>query len=54
MAEDTIAFIEQVVGEPAHLVGCSAGATVALHVALGRPELARRPPVRRAGPPGPT
>jgi pimeloyl-ACP methyl ester carboxylesterase len=42
MAQDTIAFLEQVVGGPAHLVGCSAGATVALHVALRRPDLARR------------
>ena len=42
MAKDTIAFIEGVVGGPAHLVGCSAGATVALLVALRRPDLARR------------
>ena len=26
MARDTVAFIEQVVGEPAHVVGCSDGA----------------------------
>ena len=32
MAEDTIAFLEGVVGGPAHLVGCSAGASVALLV----------------------
>jgi pimeloyl-ACP methyl ester carboxylesterase len=42
MAEDTIAFLEQVVGGPAHLVGDSAGASVALLVALRRPDLARR------------
>jgi pimeloyl-ACP methyl ester carboxylesterase len=42
MTEDTIAFLERVVGGPAHLVGCSAGATVALHVAVRRPELVRR------------
>jgi pimeloyl-ACP methyl ester carboxylesterase len=42
MARDTIAFLEQVVGGPAHLVGHSAGANVALVVALRRPDLARR------------
>jgi pimeloyl-ACP methyl ester carboxylesterase len=42
MAQDTIAFLEQVVGGPAHLVGRSAGANVALVVALHRPDLARR------------
>ncbi|MGH2963126.1 MAG: alpha/beta fold hydrolase [Solirubrobacterales bacterium] len=42
MAADTIAFLEEVVGGPAHLVGCSAGASVALHVALRRPDLTRR------------
>lgn len=42
MAADTIAFLERVVGGPAHLVGCSAGASVALVVALRRPDLARR------------
>ena len=42
MARDTIAFVEQVVCGPAHLVGCSAGASVALFVALRRPDLARR------------
>ena len=42
MAQDTIAFVERIVGGPAHLVGCSAGATVALLVALRRPDLARR------------
>ena len=42
MANDTIAFLDAVVGEPAHLVGCSDGATVALLVALRRPDLIRR------------
>jgi pimeloyl-ACP methyl ester carboxylesterase len=42
MAQDTIAFLEDVVGGPAHLVGCSDGATVALLVALRRPDLTRR------------
>jgi pimeloyl-ACP methyl ester carboxylesterase len=42
MAGDTIAFIEQVVGGPAHLVGISDGATVALYVALRRPDLVRK------------
>lgn len=41
MAQDTIAFLEGVVGGPAHLVGSSDGATVALLVALRRPDLAR-------------
>jgi pimeloyl-ACP methyl ester carboxylesterase len=41
MAADTIAFIERLVGGPAHLVGCSAGASVALMVAVRRPALAR-------------
>jgi pimeloyl-ACP methyl ester carboxylesterase len=42
MVDDTIAFIEAVVGGPCHLVGCSAGANVALLSALRRPDLARR------------
>jgi pimeloyl-ACP methyl ester carboxylesterase len=42
MTRDTIEFLEQVVGEPAHLVGCSAGAVVGLLVALMRPDLVRR------------
>jgi pimeloyl-ACP methyl ester carboxylesterase len=42
MAEETIAFLEQVVGGPAHLLGHSDGAPVALLVALARPELVRR------------
>ena len=39
MAQDTIAFLETVVGGPAHVVGCSDGATVALLVAVQRPEV---------------
>lgn len=42
MAQDTIAFLEAEVGGPADLVGCSDGASVALLVALRRPDLARR------------
>ena len=41
MATETIAVLEQVVGEPAHLVGYSDGANVALLVALERPDLVR-------------
>jgi len=42
MADDTIEFLEAVVGEPAHLVGYSDGAMVGLLVALRRPELVRK------------
>ncbi len=42
MAQDTIAFLDKVVGGPARLVGYSAGATVALRVAVGRPDLVDR------------
>jgi pimeloyl-ACP methyl ester carboxylesterase len=42
MAGDTIAFIERVVGQPAHLMGCSDGAVVALEVVRRRPDLVRR------------
>jgi pimeloyl-ACP methyl ester carboxylesterase len=42
MAEETIAFQERVVGGPAHLLGHSDGAPVALLVALERPDLVRR------------
>jgi pimeloyl-ACP methyl ester carboxylesterase len=42
LAADIAAFIEQVVGGPAHLVGFSDGATTALHVALRHPDLVRR------------
>lgn len=39
MAGDTIRFLEQVVGAPTRLLGCSDGAVVALPVALRRPGL---------------
>lgn len=42
VADDMIRFMEQVVGGPAKLVGCSDGAIVALHVALKRPDLVPR------------
>jgi pimeloyl-ACP methyl ester carboxylesterase len=42
MAQDMIAFLERVVGGRAHLVGWSAGASLALLVALRRVELVRR------------
>ncbi|WP_125610054.1 alpha/beta fold hydrolase [Specibacter cremeus] len=42
MAQDTIAFIDSIVGHPAHLLGISDGAVVALTVALRRPDLVRR------------
>lgn len=42
MAAETIAFLDSVVGEPAHVVGWSDGAVVGALVALQRPELIRR------------
>jgi pimeloyl-ACP methyl ester carboxylesterase len=42
MAEDTIAFLDTIVGEAADLVGHSVGAFVAMLVAMQRPELVRR------------
>jgi pimeloyl-ACP methyl ester carboxylesterase len=42
MADDTIAYLETAVQTPAHLVGWSDGAVVALLVALRRPELVNR------------
>jgi pimeloyl-ACP methyl ester carboxylesterase len=42
MAQDTIDFIETVVGQPAHLVGWSDGADVGLLVAIARPDLVRK------------
>jgi pimeloyl-ACP methyl ester carboxylesterase len=41
-ADDTIQFLEQVVGGPARLFGMSDGSIVALHVARKRPELVER------------
>jgi pimeloyl-ACP methyl ester carboxylesterase len=41
-ADDTVAFLEAVVGGAADLVGYSDGATTALHVALRRPDLVGR------------
>jgi pimeloyl-ACP methyl ester carboxylesterase len=42
MTDDTIAFLETVVGQPADLVGHSDGAVVAMLVAIQRPELVKR------------
>ena len=42
MADDTVAYFDGVVGGPAHLVGWSDGAVVALLVARGRPDLVDR------------
>jgi pimeloyl-ACP methyl ester carboxylesterase len=42
MTEDTIAFLETVVRQPADLVGHSDGAVVAMLVAIQRPELVKR------------
>jgi pimeloyl-ACP methyl ester carboxylesterase len=42
MAEDTIAYLDQVVAGAAHLVGWSDGAVVGLLVAQRRPDLVRR------------
>lgn len=42
MADDTIAFLETVVREPADLVGHSDGAFVAMLVAMQRPDLVKR------------
>ncbi|MDI3408288.1 alpha/beta fold hydrolase [Streptomyces cavernicola] len=42
MADDTVAFLESVVGAPAHLVGWSDGGIVALLVAIARPDLVRK------------
>jgi pimeloyl-ACP methyl ester carboxylesterase len=42
MTDDTIAFLEAVVGRPADLVGHSDGAFVAMMVAMQRPELVKR------------
>jgi pimeloyl-ACP methyl ester carboxylesterase len=42
MADDTIAYLDRVIGGPAHLVGWSDGAVVGLLVALRRPDLVDR------------
>jgi pimeloyl-ACP methyl ester carboxylesterase len=42
MTDDTIAFLDTVVGQPADLVGHSDGAFVAMQVAMQRPELVKR------------
>jgi pimeloyl-ACP methyl ester carboxylesterase len=42
MADDTVAYLEQEVRGPAHLVGWSDGAVVALLVARSRPDLVDR------------
>src|SRR5919204_2651903 len=42
MTDDTIAFLEAVVGQPADLVGHSDGAFIAMLVAMQRPELVKR------------
>jgi pimeloyl-ACP methyl ester carboxylesterase len=42
MAQDTIDYLEEVLDGPAHLVGWSDGAVVALLVAMRRPDLVRR------------
>jgi pimeloyl-ACP methyl ester carboxylesterase len=42
MADDTVAYLDGAVGGPAHLVGWSDGAVVALLVAQRRPELVDR------------
>ncbi|PRH77599.1 alpha/beta hydrolase [Streptomyces solincola] len=49
MAEDTAAFVEAVMGEPAHLVGWSDGGIVALLLAVARPDLVRKIVVIGAG-----
>ena len=42
MAEDTVAFVEGVVGQPTRLLGVSHGAIVALTTAARRPDLVTR------------
>ena len=42
LAEDTVAFLEELGTGPVHLVGWSAGGTVALRLALRRPDLVRK------------
>jgi pimeloyl-ACP methyl ester carboxylesterase len=42
MAQDTIAYLDQVIAGPSHLIGWSDGAVVALLVAIARPDLVDR------------
>lgn len=42
MAQDTAAFLDEIVDGPAHVVGYSVGAMVAMYLALSRPDLVRR------------
>ena len=42
MADDTIAFLEKVVKEPAHLVGWSDGGIIGLIVVIKRPDLVKK------------
>jgi pimeloyl-ACP methyl ester carboxylesterase len=42
MANDTVNFLEQIVGQPTDLFGCSDGAILGLIVALRRPDLVKR------------
>src|SRR5262245_18244725 len=42
MADDTIAFLDTVVGGAAHIVGWSDGRTIGLLVAIQRPDLVRK------------
>jgi pimeloyl-ACP methyl ester carboxylesterase len=42
MADDTISFLEEVVGEPADLVGHSDGAFIALLIGIQRPDQVKR------------
>jgi pimeloyl-ACP methyl ester carboxylesterase len=42
MASDTIGFLDEVAGDPAHLVGWSDGGILGLMVAIARPDLVRK------------
>jgi pimeloyl-ACP methyl ester carboxylesterase len=42
MAADTIAFLTELLGGPAHLVGWSDGGIVGLRVAMARPDLVHK------------
>ncbi len=42
MADDTVAFIDEVIGEPVHLLGWSGGVNLALMIALAQPHLVRK------------